>query len=198
MRIAIMGAGNVGGGLGRAFRAVGHDVVFGVRDPASQKTRAALEAAPGSSAVLPPDAVRGADVVVFALRWDAAAETIPTLGSLEGRIVIDAMNRFGTPRSTAEDIADLLPGAKVAKCFNTIGAENFATARDRQIQAAMFVAGDDADAKRVATELATELGFEAEDAGPLSNARALEDMVKVWLVLSKVHGRQVGFAISPG
>lgn len=198
MRIAIIGAGNVGGGLGRAFRAVGHDVVLGVRDPASPKTQAALEAAPGSTAAAPPDAVRGADLIVFALRWDGAAETIPTLGSLDGRIVIDAMNRFGTPRSTAEDLVDLLPGAKVAKCFNTIGAENFATARDRRVKAAMFVAGDDVDAKRVAMDLATELGFEAEDAGPLANARALEDMVKVWLSLAQVHGRQVGFALSPG
>ena len=198
MRIAILGAGNVGGGLGQAFRAVGHDVVFGVRDPGSPKTQAAIDAAPGSTAAAPPDAVDGADLIVFALRWDAAAEIIPTLGSLDGRIVVDAMNRFGTARSTAEDLVDLLPGAKVAKCFNTIGAENFATAADRAVQAAMFVAGDDADAKRVALDLADALGFRAEDAGPLANARALEDMVKVWLSLAQVHGRHVGFAISPG
>jgi predicted dinucleotide-binding enzyme len=198
MRIAIIGAGNVGGGLARAFRAVGHDVIFGVRDPASAKTRAALDAAPGATATGAAKAVRGADVVVFALRWDAAAQTIPTIGALDGRIVIDAMNRFGTPRSTAEDLVELLPGAKVAKCFNTIGAENFATARDRAVKAAMFVAGDDADAKRAALDLAAEIGFQAEDAGPLANARALEDMVKVWLSLAGIHGRGVAFAISPG
>jgi len=198
VRIAIIGAGNVGGGLARAFRAVGHDVIFGVRDPASAKTRAALDAAPGATATGAAEAVRGADVVVFALRWDAAAQTIPTIGALDGRIVIDAMNRFGTPRSTAEDLVELLPGAKVAKCFNTIGAENFATARDRAVKAAMFVAGDDADAKRAALDLAAEIGFQAEDAGPLANARALEDMVKVWLSLAGIHGRGVAFAISPG
>jgi len=198
MRIAIIGAGNVGGGLARAFRAVGHDVIFGVRDPASTKTRAALDAAPGATATGAAEAVRGAAVVVFALRWDAAAQTIPTIGALDGRIVIDAMNRFGTPRSTAEDLVELLPGAKVAKCFNTIGAENFATARDRAVKAAMFVAGDDADAKRAALDLAAEIGFQAEDAGPLANARALEDMVKVWLSLAGIHGRGVAFAISPG
>jgi len=198
VRIAIIGAGNVGGGLARAFRAVGHYVIFGVRDPASAKTRAALDAAPGATATGAAEAVRGADVVVFALRWDAAAQTIPTIGALDGRIVIDAMNRFGTPRSTAEDLVELLPGAKVAKCFNTIGAENFATARDRAVKAAMFVAGDDADAKRAALDLAAEIGFQAEDAGPLANARALEDMVKVWLSLAGIHGRGVAFAISPG
>jgi len=197
MRIAILGAGNVGGGLGTAFSAIGHEVVYGVRDPESPKTRAAVEAS-GGRAADPRLAVDGADVVVFALRWDGVPETVAALPSLDGRIVIDAMNRFGTPTSTTEDLAALLPGAKLVKCFNTIGAENFATARERSAPAAMFAAGDDADAKRVALELATEIGFRAEDAGGLANAKPLEEMVKVWLALSQAHGRRIGFALSDG
>ncbi len=199
MRIAIIGAGNVGGGLGAAFRAVGHDVVFGVRDVTSQKTRAALDAAPGATAAQPAEAARDANVVAFALRWDAVPETVAEIGSLEGRVVIDAMNRFSDPlRSTTQDLADLLPGAKLAKAFNTIGFENLTTARDRAVPAAMFVAGDDPDAKRVAMDLAAEIGFVPEDAGPLANAKILEDMVRLWLVLSQKHGRQVGYAVSLG
>jgi predicted dinucleotide-binding enzyme len=198
MRIAILGAGNVGGGLGAAFRAVGHEVVFGVRDPDSEKCRAALTGAPGATAARPADAVTGADVVVVALRWDAVPETIAQLPSLDGRVVIDAMNRFGgdPTRSTTQDLADLLSGARLAKAFNTIGAENFATARDRATRAAMFVAGDDPEAKRVALELAEQIGFRAEDAGPLANAKPLEEMVKVWLALTQRHGRGIGFALS--
>jgi predicted dinucleotide-binding enzyme len=163
MRIAILGAGNVGGGLGKAFAAVGHDVVFGVRPVAMTATVAEL----------PP---------------------------LDGRIVIDAMNRLdGDPgRSTTQDLAQLLPGARLAKAFNTIGFENYATARGRAVPAAMFVAGDDPEAKRIAMGLAGEIGFVAQDAGGLSNAKALEEMVKVWLALTAVHGRGVGFAISMG
>ena len=199
MRIAIIGAGNVGGGLGAAFRAVGHYVVFGVRDVTSQKTRAAVDAAPGAVAAEPAEAVRDADVVAFALRWDAVPETVAEIGGLQGRIVIDAMNRFSDPlRSTTQDLADLLPGAKLAKAFNTIGFENLTTARGRAVPAAMFVAGDDPDAKRVAMDLAAEIGFVGEDAGPLANAKILEDMVRLWLVLSQKHGRQVGYAVSLG
>lgn len=200
MRIAIIGAGNVGGGLGKAFASVGHDVVFGVRDPESTKTLAALADVPDASAAQPAEAVAGADIVVFALRPTGLASTVADIGSLDGRIVIDAMNRFdGDPlRSTTQDLAALLPGAKLAKAFNTIGAENYATARDRVAQAAMFVAGDDAEAKAAALGLATELGFRAEDAGPLANAKILEDMVKVWFALTQAHGRTVGFAISDG
>ena len=62
----------------------------------------------------------------------------------------------------------------------------------------MFVASDDAEAKRVAMDLATELGFQAQDAGPLANAKALEEMVRVWLALAQAHGRGVGFAVSLG
>lgn len=197
MRIAVIGAGNVGGGLGTAFSAVGHDVTYGVRDPGSEKTRAAIGAS-GGRATDPEGAVEGADVIVFALRWDAITDTISQLPPLDGRIVIDAMNRFGTPTSTTEDLIGLLPGAKIVKCFNTIGAENFATARDRTEPAAMFAAGDDPDAKRVALDLANEIGFRAEDAGGVTNAKALEEMVKIWLALSQRHGRTVGFALTDG
>jgi predicted dinucleotide-binding enzyme len=109
------------------------------------------------------------------------------------------MNRFdGDPaRSTIQDLADLLPGAKLAKAFNTIGFENLTTARNRQTPAAMFVAGDDPDAKRVAMELAAQIGFVPEDAGGLANAKPLELMVRVWLALAQTHGRGAGFAISP-
>ena len=200
MRIAIIGAGNVGGSLGAALTKAGHEVVFGVRDPESDKSRAAISAAPGSSAAAPRDAVAGADVVVFALRWGAVPATIAELPPLDGRVVIDAMNRLGPDpeRSTSEDLAELLPGARLVKAFNTIGFENLTTAHARRTPAVMFVAGDDEDAKRIALDLAAELGFRPEDAGPLANARALEGMVKVWLALAERHGRGVGFAISDG
>ena len=198
MRIAIIGAGNVGGGLGAACAAIGHEVVFGVRDPGSLKTMMALAAIPDATATTPAEAVEGADVIVFALRWDAVPATVASLPSLAGRVVIDAMNRLdGDPtRSTTQDLAGLLPGARIVKAFNTIGYENLATARAREEPAAMFVAGDDPEAKRIALELATQLGFVAEDAGGLANTRALEEMVRVWLALARTHGRGVGFAIS--
>jgi predicted dinucleotide-binding enzyme len=200
MRIAIIGAGNVGGGLGRAFAAVGHEVVFGVRDPESTKTQAALAEIGEAEAVSYATAVDGADVVLFALRPVALAGAAREIGRLDGRIVIDAMNRFDgdSARSTTQDLLELLPGAKVAKAFNTIGFENYTTAAGRTTPVAMFVAGDDADAKRVAMDLAREVGFRPEDAGGLANAKPLEEMVKVWLALSQTHGRTVGFALSEG
>ncbi len=200
MRIAILGAGNVGGGLGKAFAAVGHDVVFGVRDPESTKTLSALADIPDATAASPGDAVEGADAVVFAIRPVAMSATVAELPPLAGRVVIDAMNRFDgdVVRSTTQDLAALLPGAKLAKAFNTIGFENYTTAAQRTVPVAMFVAGDDPEAKRLAMALASEIGFRPEDAGGIGNAKALEEMVKVWMALAQVHGRTVGFAVSEG
>jgi predicted dinucleotide-binding enzyme len=200
MRIAIIGAGNVGGGLGAAFAAAGHSIVFGVRNPDSEKARRALAAAPGSRATSFAAATDGADVVVVTIRSEAIAETIPQLPSLDGRIVIDAMNRFtGDPgRSTTDDLAGLLPGARLAKAFNTTGFENYTTARERRVPAAMFVAADDPEAKRVAMALATEIGFDALDAGGLANAKPMEMMVKVWLALTASADRTIAFAVSRG
>ena len=96
------------------------------------------------------------------------------IGSLEDRLVIDAMNRFdGDPlRSTTADLVALLPGAKVAKAFNTIGAENYATARERGDKAAMLVAGDDPEAKRAAMGPGDGAGFPG---GGCRTARERED-----------------------
>ena len=198
MRIAIMGAGNVGGGLANGLTNAGHEVVFGVRDPDSEKARAALGTVSGTRATSPADAVLDADVVIFALRWDAVAPTASELPDMDGRVVIDAMNRFsGDPtRSTAQDLADLLKGAKVVKAFNTTGFENMSTAASRRQKAAMFIAGDHPEANAVAASLATDLGFQPEDVGALSNAKPLEEMVKVWLALAERHGRSVAFALS--
>lgn len=200
MRIAIIGAGNVGGGLGAGFAQAGHEVVYGVRDPGSDKTRAALAATPHGLAQQPGAAAAGADVVVFALRWDAVPATVRDLPDLDGRVVIDAMNRLSgdTPRSTAQDLAELLHGARVVKAFNTIGFENFTTARTRHEKAVMFIAGDHPEANAVAASLAADLGFQPEDVGPLANAKALEEMVRIWLALAQHHGRRVGWALSEG
>jgi 8-hydroxy-5-deazaflavin:NADPH oxidoreductase len=198
MRIAIMGAGNVGGGLAVGLAQAGHEIVFGVRDSRSDKARAALGAVSGSLATTPAEVVQDADVVIFALRWDAARETAGELPDMDGRVVIDAMNRFsGDPtRSTAQDLADLLKGAKVVKAFNTTGFENMSTAASRRQKAAMFIAGDHPEANAVAASLAADLGFQPEDVGALSNAKPLEEMVKVWLALAERHGRSVAFALS--
>jgi len=200
MKIGIIGAGNVGGNLGTVLAANGHEVLFGVRDPQSDKTRALLDAAgPKARAGSAQDAAAFGDVLAVALRWDVLPEVLGQLGDLDGKVVIDCTNRFSTPpggsTNSSEDIARMLPGTKVVRAFNTIGAEHYGAPMFGGERASMFIAGDDAQAKAVVGRLAEEMGFEVVDAGPLASAIALESLTRAWVGLSQQLGRDIAFKL---
>ena len=189
MKIAIVGAGNVGKALGAAWKATKHDVVYALR-PGSDKTKQIEK--DGFSVSPLADAAKSADVIVLAIPWIEATAVIESLGSLKGKIVIDPTNpvspdfemELGFDDSAGETLALLAQGARVVKAFNTTGAENMAKAKDFPAKPVMFVAGDDADAKKTVTKLAEAIGFEAIDAGPLKASRYLEPMAMQWIKLA--------------
>src|SRR5215475_31764 len=136
MKIAIIGAGNVGGTLGTAWAKRGHAVVFGVRDPGEPKIRELVEGS-GAGAARIADAVAGA-------------------GELRGKILVDATNpltadnsalAIGHDTSGGEELARRAPAARVVKCFNTIGSMHMADPTFAGRRASMFLCGDDRAAK---------------------------------------------------
>lgn len=201
MKIAIVGAGNVGKALGLAWKAAKHDVVYALR-PGSDKAKQ-LEK-DGFSIAGIAEASNRADVIVLAIPFTEAAAVIEALGPLEGKIVIDATNpvspdfemELGFDDSAGETVALLAQGARVVKAFNTTGAENMAKAKDFPAKPVMFVAGDDADAKKTVAKLAEDIGFEAIDAGPLKTSRYLEPMAMQWIKLAYGGvGKQFAFSL---
>lgn len=209
MKIAIIGAGHVGGALGRGWAKAGHTIIFGVRDPAGGKTKPPLaEIGGAASSVLVPDAVRSADVVVLATPWDAVPAVINAMGDLRGKILIDCTNplslnaegslglSLGSSTSGAEEIARLANGAHVAKAFNTYGGENFSDSSYPgygDLKPVMFYCSDDDDAKEAVEVLAKDLGFEPVDTGGLGMARSLEPLALMWIRLSVRDGRNANF-----
>ncbi len=201
MRIAILGAGNVGGTLGRRWAEAGHDVRFGVRRP-----EAGADAVKGggggglpsrASVVSPAEAVKEANVVVLATPWGAVADVLreagADAGALDGRPLLDATNPLKAGfaldagpggESGAERIQALVPNAHVVKVFNTTGAENIREPSYAGAATVMLYAGNDIGAKRVAHELASTLGFEPVDAGVLTRARELEHLAALWIALA--------------
>jgi predicted dinucleotide-binding enzyme len=187
MTIVIVGSGNVGQALAAGWRRAGHDVVLAVRDPAGDKTKKLN--AEGYKTVALKDAAQHGDVVLLAVPWPEIENAIGALGSLSGKIVVDATNplnanldlALGFDDSAGETVARLAKGARVVKAFNTTGAENMAKAGDFKPKAMMPVAGDDADAKKNVMKLASDLGFEAVDAGPLVASRYLEPLAVLWI-----------------
>ena len=198
-RIAILGTGRVGSALGEGWAARGHRIVFGSREPDSGRVQELLARAPGAEATTAQEAVRRADIAVLATPFGASAELLAGL-DLDGKILIDATNHVGVTleaSSGAEQLAAYAPGARMAKAFNTTGTANM-----RAPQAFgeggldMFVCGHD-DARAVAAELASDLGFRAIDCGGLDQAALLEHLALLWihLVYRLGYGDDIAFRL---
>jgi predicted dinucleotide-binding enzyme len=210
MRIAIAGAGNVGGALGKGWARAGHNIAYGVPDPSDPKHRPAAEAAGGARLGTVAEAVSGADVIVLAVPFGAAAEALAAAGDLAGRILIDATNplrmgaaglelSMGFERSGGEHVASLVRGCSVFKALNQVGYEVMADSGGYPAAPVMFVAGDDEAKKPVVLGLVADLGFQAVDAGGLAVARLLEPFAMLWIhmALNRRVGRDNAFAWLP-
>src|SRR6516165_5951034 len=207
MKIAVIGAGNVGGTLGKRWAGAGHEVAFGARDPAEAKVAALVrESGPTARAVSVPEAARDAAVVVLTVPWDNARDAITAAGDLRGRILIDATNPvpltpeglrqglvIGHTTSGAEEIARWTTGARIVKAFNTTGFQNMADPRYGSQGLTMMMCGDDAEAKKVAADLSRQLGFEPVDVGPLRSARYLEALAMLWIDMALLQGFGTNF-----
>lgn len=206
MKIAIFGSGNVGAALGIRWSALGHSIVFGSREPNSEKIQKILQTAgPTVRAVDIGAAAQGADVVLLATPFTAARETLMHAGSLAGRVLIDATNPFAAgmrlqtwpESSAAEQVAAWAPGARLVKAFNMTGSGNMSQADYGAVKPAMFYCGDDMGAKAIVHDLSDALGFDPVDCGPLSTARYLEPLAGLWVSLAYMQGMgpNIAFAL---
>lgn len=206
-RIAIIGTGNVGGGLATTLAKAGYALQLGVRPGSDVK---ALLGACGAkaSATSPEDAAAWAEVVFLAVPAAAAVDVARALGAkLEGKVVVDCNNPltwkdgpvWAPPAegSLAAAIAKAAPGAHVVKAFNQFGAEHHADPRKTGAPAHVLMAADDAGAKAKVATIARTAGFEPIDAGPLRNAGLLENLAMLWIHLAMVggQGREFVFAL---
>jgi predicted dinucleotide-binding enzyme len=191
MKIGIIGAGDVGGTLGKSWRQRKHDVMFGVRNLQSQNVQRLAQMDKSLTFGNINDAVAFGDVILFAIPWTSIEETVRGR-NLSGKIVIDPTNPL-TPdlrqlafddSSVAERIANLAKGAKVVKAFNTIGAQTLNNLIFGSNRADLFLCGDDTPSKRVVGDLAADIGFDVVDIGSLANARMLENLALLWIELA--------------
>jgi predicted dinucleotide-binding enzyme len=207
MNIGIIGAGNVGGTLGKKWAGKGHQVFYGMQRPHEAKVKELLRAT-GSNARAgsPAEAAAFGEAVVFATPWPATEAAVRSSGDLNGKIVIDCTNplkpdlsglEVGQTTSGAEKVAGWAKGAKVFKAFNTTGFNVMADPVINGTRTVMFVCGDDEAAKPAVLRLASDIGFDAVDAGKLSQARLLEPWALLWisLALKGTAGRDFGFAL---
>ncbi|MBT5032719.1 MAG: NAD(P)-binding domain-containing protein [Proteobacteria bacterium] len=188
--IAVIGTGNVGGALGPQFAKIGHDVIYGSREPAREDVQALVSQTSGNAtAKLPMEAVAEADIVVIATKWADTEVALKSLGDLSGKIILDPTNavrvdesgirHHAVETSTAQMIQDWAPNAMVVKAFNTLGSGTMADPASAGGPMTIPIAGNDAAAKTVISGLVTGIGFEVVDMGDITAAHAIEQMLIV-------------------
>ena len=176
-KIGLIGAGMIGSTAARLFVDAGREVaVSNSRGPATL-TELVRSLGPRARAMTPADAARWADVVLLAVPW-RTPEALPPADAVAGKIVIDAMNPYTKDGQIAEldgtsseHTRKRLPGARIVKAFNTIYYKHLADRGRKELpideRHAIFVAGDDAEAKRIVMRLIEDIGFGAVDTGSL-------------------------------
>jgi 8-hydroxy-5-deazaflavin:NADPH oxidoreductase len=167
--VGIIGAGRLGQAMARTAVRAGRTVV--IANSRGPDSLAEVASEVGASAGTVGDAA-AAGVVVIAVPWDRVPAAVQGL-QWNGQVVIDATNDWADDdlngRTSSEVVADLVPGARVVKAANTLGADVLGSdpheAGGRRV---IFLSGDDADAKADVVTLFQDAGFAAVDLGDLA------------------------------
>ncbi len=202
MKIAIIGTGNVGSALATKWAGKGHTILLGVKDPDHFKGKELLKNM-NTSVHSIEEAARRSEVILLATPAPAAAEVARSLGNTEGRIIIDAMNIImgRGPQgftNTADAILANTVSKNVVKCFNTTGYNNMVNPVYNGMAIDMFMAGDSAEGKKVAAQLARDAGFsKCYDIGGNDKFQLMEQFAWFWINLAMFQGqgREIGFKL---
>jgi predicted dinucleotide-binding enzyme len=185
LRIGTIGAGRIGGTVGALWVRAGHPVMFSSKDPEEGKALAS-RLGPLARAGTVAEAIAFGDAVFLAVPYGAMPEIGRDHGAaLKGKIVLDAGNAVpGRDGAIAEEAEregiglttqKYLPGARIVRAFNTIGYTILqAEAGRADPKLPIPIAGDDAEAVRIAAELVRDAGFEPVVAGGLADARRFQ------------------------
>jgi NADPH-dependent F420 reductase len=200
MDIAILGGtGKEGAGLAGRWARGGHRVIIGSRD--AERARAKAEELrertkqPAIEGATNAEAAHRGEIVVIALPATGLAATLPELReACRAKVVVSTAvpltfggGRLFTPPaagSATEEVAGLLPEARVVGAFHHIAAHELAETA-HAIECDLLVCGDDAGAKDKAAELGASMGLRAIDAGPLTNAGPVEGLTALLATINR-------------
>ncbi|AXE20449.1 NADPH-dependent F420 reductase [Runella rosea] len=201
MKIAIIGSGNVGGALAQQWIKAGHSVLIGAKFPLSHKNiRLATKIGEDRFTNI-PFAVKQSDVILIATPPTAIFDIIEQMGDVSNKILIDATNAVRQKPAPYDTVYHTLTdktAANVVKCFNSTGFENILNPVYEGQKIDMFMAGDNAEAKQTAHQLAIDAGFgHCWDFGKGDKVLLLEQFALSWinLTIMQGHGREIAFRV---
>ena len=201
LNIAVLGAGHIGGTIGRKWVNAGHQVAFGVNDPGGKNAQA-LRNELGDRAEIGTvaDAVGGNPDVVFMSLPGAVMESTITqyAARLDGRIIIDAANRMGTPSMNSfGSLQQYVPNARIYRAFNIYGYENFANPEFDGVKADLFFCGTPGDSCAVVERLISAVGLRPVYLGGVEQVGIVDGITGVWfaLAIGQSKGRHLAFKV---
>ncbi|MBB6674549.1 NADPH-dependent F420 reductase [Cohnella nanjingensis] len=196
MKIASIGSGNMGGTLGRLWAAHGHQVMFGSRDPQSDKIRTLLQTAGmNAQAGTVQEAIAFGEVILLAVLPTEVERVLGEAGDLNNKILINCTNRLDG-KSADMEVLRQAKNARVVRTFNTLPWEVLANPQYGPINATAFLSGDDSEAKGVVIQLSQDIGLDPVDVGGSANMEKIETaMGTLWSILSPKFGRDYSLRI---
>lgn len=201
MTIAIIGSGNVGGALAQSLIKGGHTVLIGAKTPLSDKSIRLATIIGEDRFTSMENAARQAEVIIITTPPETVIDLIPQLGNIKNKIIIDSTNSVRTKPEGYATVFHALADktdAVVVKCFNSTGFENMKNPDYNGTAIDMFMAGDDAAAKKVVRQLALDAGFaECYDFGKADKVLLLEQFALSWINLAIMQGvgRNIAFKL---
>jgi predicted dinucleotide-binding enzyme len=200
MDIAILGAGKIGGTLGKKWAAAGHTIRFGVRDPHKSSIRELTGQMAGrASAGSVAEAIDFGEVVLFAIPGSAMEATIVAYAeTLDGKIAIDAANKIGsTVVNSLPIFTSQTPNALVFRAFNALGWENFEDPLFDGVPADLFYTGPDGPARQKVEGLITDVGLRPVYLGGPEQTELTDDLLGLWFTLAvgRKFGRRIAFKL---
>jgi predicted dinucleotide-binding enzyme len=188
MKIGIVGAGNIGANAAKLIIKAGHQIAIANSRGAETLIDLVAELGENAQAVSIEEAAKFGEIVFISIPFGKYM-TLPA-DAFDGKIVVDSNNYYpdrdgnfaeldDNKTTSSEMLAEHLRGARIVKGFNTIWFEHLRTQGDLNLSTeerrAIFIAGDDAEAKKTVARLIEEIGFAAVDTGNLRDGGATQE-----------------------
>ena len=196
MKIGIIGSGDVAKTLAVGFLKHGHEVAVGTRE--AGKLDDFAKANPKAKIGSVADAAKFGETVVLAVRGTAASKALESAGAvnLAGKTVIDVTNPIADAPpvngvlkyftsldgSLMEQLQKQFASAHFVKAFNSVGSAAMVNPQFKGGKPSMFIAGNDAGAKKIVEGILDQFGWEVEDMGGAEGARAIEPLCILWCI----------------